>query len=224
MTRQSPKVHRDPPTRPPRLIDDGYIVDPEKVDPRLPYHGWESARDRWARSAERPVSTRVAWLIVATCVGVILAVLVLLLAAPRTAADVIPADSEPSRNLRPQLGAPQPVGVVPTGLPAGAPSPTGAIGTAFMGGWISWAEPELGGDYLATRFPRGTLVRICAVECLVRVTTDFGPSAAIDPPRIADLAVLDWEFLCRLPRERGVCRGTVETIAPVKLPATDAVK
>lgn len=48
----------------------------------------------------------------------------------------------------------------------------------------------------------------------------LGPSAAIDPPRIADLAVLDWEDISGLPRERGLVRGTVETIE-IELPATD---
>jgi hypothetical protein len=106
--------------------------------------------------------------------------------------------------------------------PTAEPAPSGEVGTALIGGWISWAEPDFGPDYLATRFPRGTLVRICAVECIVRVTTDFGPSAAIDPPRIADLAVLDWEQLCHLPRDRGLCRGTVETIGPrATLPPPD---
>jgi len=100
-----------------------------------------------------------------------------------------------------------------------AMSLSGEIGTALMAGWISWAEPDLGGDYLATRFPRGTLVRLCAVECIVRRTTDFGPSAAIVPSRIADLSVLDWEDISGLPRERGLVLGTVETIE-IELPAT----
>ena len=32
---RSPKIHRDPPTRPPHLIDDGFLDEPE---PRLPIH------------------------------------------------------------------------------------------------------------------------------------------------------------------------------------------
>ena len=120
------------------------------------------------------------------------------------------------------------VASVTSGDPAkdrtGAPTPTGGIGTALVGGWISWAEPFHGGDYLATRFPRGTLVRICAVECLLRRTTDFGPHAGIRPNRIADLAVLDWEQICRLPRDRGLCPGTVEAIPEIVLPATDSTE
>jgi hypothetical protein len=35
----SPKVHRDPPRRPqPPLIDDGYLIEPEPLDPRVPRH------------------------------------------------------------------------------------------------------------------------------------------------------------------------------------------
>lgn len=92
--------------------------------------------------------------------------------------------------------------------------------SALIAGWIGWAEPELGPNYLATRFPVGTLVRLCAIECIVRTTTDFGPSAAIDPPRIADLSVLDWEQIGGQPRSVGLIRGTIETIKAVPLPAT----
>ncbi len=109
----------------------------------------------------------------------------------------------------------------PAAVAVTTPTPTADIGTALIGGWIGWAEPELGPNYLATRFPRGTLVRICAVECITRRTTDFGPSAAIDPPRIADLSVLDWEAISGLPRSRGLVLGSIETINEAPLPATD---
>jgi hypothetical protein len=114
---------------------------------------------------------------------------------------------------------------IATASPETATPLSGAIGTALMAGLISWAEPELGPDYLATRFPIGTLVEICAVECIVRVTTDFGPSAAIDPPRIADLSVLDWEDISGLDRSRGLVRGTIETVGPrVTTPPTDTTR
>lgn len=112
---------------------------------------------------------------------------------------------------------------VRSGGSASVPAPSGGLGTALMAGNISWADPELGGDYLATRFPRGTLVRLCSERpvCILRTSNDFGPSEAIDPPRIADLAVLDWEQLCGLPRARGLCFGTIEAIENIPLPATD---
>ena len=107
-----------------------------------------------------------------------------------------------------------------TSLAAGASASVESV-AAIERGWISWAEPEHGGDYLAARLPRGTLVQLCARTCIVRRTTDFGPHAGIRPNRIADLAVLDWEVLCGLPRERGVCPGTIEVLASITLPATD---
>ncbi len=119
------------------------------------------------------------------------------------------------------MSEPRGYGSLSVGAPTSEPAPTSGIGTALIGGWIGWAEPELGPNYLATRFPRGTLVRICAVECITRRTTDFGPSAAIDPPRIADLSVLDWEAISGLPRSRGLVLGSIETINEAPLPATD---
>jgi hypothetical protein len=67
----SPKVHRDPPTRPPHLVDDGYLVEPEPLDDRIPWHGWEHARDRWARAGMRPISHGCAVLGLAVCLAVL---------------------------------------------------------------------------------------------------------------------------------------------------------
>jgi hypothetical protein len=105
-------------------------------------------------------------------------------------------------------------------LGAGAPSaaPEG-VNTAIQRGLIAWAEPDLGIDYLATRFPVGTLVEICSLNgCLIRRTNDFGP---VGRSKIADLAVLDWEHICGLPRSRGTCPGTIEAIGEIALPPTD---
>jgi hypothetical protein len=72
---RSPKLHRDPPTRPPHLVDDGYLVEPEPLDERVPYHGWESARDRWAR-AHRPAPLGCVHVALGICIGLWLAALV----------------------------------------------------------------------------------------------------------------------------------------------------
>lgn len=196
-----------------------YDPDPLTVesDPRIP-DAWESVRDRWTgrRRAGCSVFVVVVLLGASLISGTVAA-------RPETAPVYqFGAVPEVPRHLTPPSPA-----VAPRVQPSGSAesvlaTPRGDISTALLGGWISWAEPDLGPDYLATRFPVGTLVRICAVQCLFRTSTDFGPSAAIDPPRIADLAVLDWEQLCGLPRDRGLCRGTVEALGPSPtLPATD---
>jgi hypothetical protein len=69
MTHPSPKVHRDPPTRPPHLVDDGYYVEPEPL-------GWESARDRWEHP-HRPAPLGCVHVALGICIGLWLAALLL---------------------------------------------------------------------------------------------------------------------------------------------------
>lgn len=120
-----------------------------------------------------------------------------------------------SHGWRPAPPLPVVAALTPQSL---ASVPDVSVPAAIQRGLIAWAEPDHGGDYLATRFPVGTLVELCAKTCIVRRTNDFGP---VGRSKIADLAVLDWEQICELPRSRGVCPGTIEAIGDIKLPQTD---
>lgn len=154
----SSKVHRDPPTSPPHLIDDGYLVEPRHLDPRVPWHGWDHARDRWQRASDRPISQRAALAGCLASVALVLAVLALLIAAPRPASTIHPPASrsgqttEPVDVSRPSSAAlsgasvPSPSSRDPEAAGAAAspetaqpsPGPTGGIGTALVGGWATY--------------------------------------------------------------------------------------
>jgi hypothetical protein len=113
--------------------------------------------------------------------------------------------------------------------PVGAvePQPTGEVGTALIGGTLSYVSPRFGPEYLALPFPQGTVATICAVECVTRRSTDFGPDQRVHPNRIADLSAADFERVCGFtPAERvarGLCKGTVELEPPVD-PRDDAMR
>ncbi len=138
-----------PPSQPQGWIDpDPLYVEPERVDPRVPYHGWESMRERWARADREPASHRTAVTIVAGCIALAVAVILLLLAAPRSAANDIPTpdsagfrasfEDRSSGNLSQPTGAPFTVAPRAVAGHSGAPSPTGGIGTALIGGWATY--------------------------------------------------------------------------------------
>ena len=63
----------------------------------------------------------------------------------------------------------------------------------------------------AMRLPRGTVVVICgAGGCIERRVTDYGPSAAIRPARIADLYRPDFFAVCGCPSWSGTAQVTVK--------------
>jgi hypothetical protein len=98
----------------------------------------------------------------------------------------------------------------------------GSIGSALIAGQAGYAEESYGPRYLAAQLPRGTRVRICGAVCRVMTTTDYGPDPRIVPPRVADIAVRRWETICGLPRTRGLCDVTIETLdRGAVLPPTD---
>ena len=66
--------------------------------------------------------------------------------------------------------------------------------------------------YLALPAGPGIHVRICGVRCIDRVSNDKGPVASLH--RVADLNVADFEYVCGLPWARGLCRVSVEVLAP----------
>lgn len=162
---RSPKVHRDPPTKPaPWLDPDPLTVEPEPLDERIPWHGWESMRERWAEADRRPMSRRVAVVGLVVCVAVIAAVLVLLLATPRSAPVIQPAGTSeidaatadvassatPGGSGRALNGAPRGVPAsslplaalaVPEPIGSVAASPTGALGTALFSASATWCAP-----------------------------------------------------------------------------------
>ena len=104
--------------------------------------------------------------------------------------------------------------------------PTNAPANVSMAGSISgnagWAVPSLGASYLAVRLPRGTVVTVCGPgACWTTRTTDYGPSSKIVPPRVADIAVGQWQRVCGLPSSRGLCRVTILVGGLPIAPATD---
>jgi hypothetical protein len=108
----------------------------------------------------------------------------------------------------------------------GAPKySTVAAGTAVMppssvSGNAGWAVASLGASYLAVRLPRGTLVSVCGPgDCWTTRTTDYGPSSRITPPRVADIAVGQWQRVCGMSPSRGLCRVTI--VRTPMGPATD---
>jgi hypothetical protein len=62
----------------------------------------------------------------------------------------------------------------------------------------------------AMRLPRGTLVVICGGGgCIERRITDYGPSAAVHPERVADLYRADFFAICGCPSWSGTTTVTV---------------
>ena len=153
-------------------------------------------------------------------------------AAPRSAANVIPTVA--SGSGMPGASAPASSGnpSQPSGAPLG-PSPSaggtrlnGAPLEAYEGGrtgTIAWADESLGPRYLAVPIGPGHRVRICSARCVVMVSTDAGPNRErLQAGRIADLAVGVWERVCGLPRSAGLCLGSWTVVRSIATPpATD---
>ena len=81
--------------------------------------------------------------------------------------------------------------------------PVAGVASTYGPGWDGWlALPE----------GPGVRVRICgAGGCLVRTSTDAGPSLAMQRAgRIVDLDVPTFEAVCGVPWTRGLCRVTVQ--------------
>jgi hypothetical protein len=160
--------HRHPPTRPqPPLIDDGYLVEPEPIDPRVP----DTNSTRYSDEPPRPPPLGCVHLVLGICIGVWLAALVLLGSivadpVPSSAPDptvVVPRDlsglladaSGPELSGAPQEreggiaspmdrhdgGAPQPM---QDGF-ANQPAHSGEVGTGgLLGGWATWHDNGAG--------------------------------------------------------------------------------
>lgn len=80
-------------------------------------------------------------------------------------------------------------------------------------GIASWMPARFGPDYLALPAGPGYTVRICAARCLVMTSNDAGPDRAMQRAgRVADLAVEAWEYVCGLPRSRGLCEVSISTV------------
>ena len=63
----------------------------------------------------------------------------------------------------------------------------------------------------AMRLPRGTLVVICGEGgCIERTVTDYGPSKAAHPERVADLYRADFFAICGCPSWSGTTWVTVK--------------
>lgn len=172
-----------PPTRPPGWLDpDPLTVEPEPVEPRVPYHGWDLE--------PTPVRHEFALVGFGICLGIVLFALLFTVArsvdaASRSAPDPtvgVPRDlsglladaSDPELSGAPHL---------PASEPRPEASPTGEVGTALVGGYATWydaachpcaaAGPALrefvGPDW------RGSVVEVC------------GPAGAC-----VSVALLDW--------------------------------
>jgi hypothetical protein len=144
-----------PPTRPPRLVDDGYYVEPEPLGPT-------SARDRWARAGERPISLGCVHVAIGIFAGIWLAALLLVGssivdAAPSSGQTTDRIDVSPASSAA-LSGAPHVRGAVDPGngshagfsledslarfpRPGSAPQPTGEIGTALYSASATWCAP-----------------------------------------------------------------------------------
>ena len=77
-----------------------------------------------------PVSYRTAWLIVAVCAATVLAVVVLLLAAPRAAAEPFSEEWAHARSRTGEMDRRQLSGL--------GVAPSGEVGTALIGGWATY--------------------------------------------------------------------------------------
>jgi hypothetical protein len=138
----------------------------------------------------------------------VLAVLLIVLAASRPAVDptsshaaAILAESGPAQSgaVSPGLRA-----ALRTVVVSDSQIHSDTASVAFSG-YAGWASSSLGSRYLAMRLPRGTRVRLCGpAACWTTRTTDFGPSSLIRPPRVADVAVGQWERIAGLGRRYGL--------------------
>lgn len=135
-------------------------------------------------------------------------------AAPRPA-PVIPAvptmgsDHEPDlgRTGAPSAGttaaSPTPAGADPTSAPATFVTRQG-IASTYGPGWDGW---------IASPFPRGTVLEICGLGgCATRTTNDVGPNQRIHPDRVVDLDVPTFELVCGVSWRMGLCPVTVTMI------------
>lgn len=78
-------------------------------------------------------------------------------------------------------------------------------------GIASWMPARFGPAYLALPEGPGVTVRICAVRCLVMVSTDAGPDLAMQRrARVADIGLATWEYICACSRRLGLARVSVE--------------
>lgn len=94
------------------------------------------------------------------------------------------------------------------------------LAAVTVAGVASWMPPKYGDDYLALPEGPGHTVTICAERCRTMTSTDAGPDRAMQRRgRVADIGVRAWEYICGVPRSRGLCRVTV-TYGLV-VPATD---
>ncbi len=251
----SPKVHRDPPTKPqPWLDPDPLTVEPEPVDERIPYHGWEL-------EPERPISAGCAWFGLGVCVGTIVMALLITVgnavAAPRSAAVIPPtgtsADAEAPVASRAEA-TPGGMGQQPTGAPSAAPSlvatgggtplsrsegpvpsPTGKVGSAIVAARGTWAYANAshGPRYLAIPEGPGWIVEVCGpLGCLERVSTDAGPELWLQRAgRIGDLSSADFRAICG-PLSAGLCSGSYSILGaadqsgddPPRDPRDDAMR
>lgn len=223
----------DPPSRPePALIDDGYLVDPEPVEPRVPYLGW------YHPPRPKPIRHEVALVGFGVCIGIVAFTLLLTIVRALDGSSIAaPSNAPPVGRSSPSDGrgalARETASVslsrvaghsVAPVRPGGNPQPTGAVGAALIGGVLSYVAPRYGPEYLALPFPRGTVAEICGpADCVLRRSTDFGPDQRVHPDRIADLSAADWQVVCGLPLSRGTCRGTVELEPPVD-PSDDRMR
>ena len=116
--------------------------------------------------------------------------------------------NSPAPSLRPRVAA---VREAPSSHSASVTGQS-AIGTALVAGIASTYGPGFDG-YLALPAGRGIHVRICgAGGCIDRVSNDAGPVPSLH--RVADLDVSDFEYVCAAPWTRGLCRVSVEVLAP----------
>jgi len=99
------------------------------------------------------------------------------------------------------------------------------LATVIVSGVASWMPEQYGDDYLALPDGAGQTVTICAARCKTMTSTDAGPDRAMQRAgRVADIGVKAWEYICGVPRSRGLCRVTVDYGGPVAtLPPTDTM-
>lgn len=163
------------------------------------------------------------------------ALLLLLIAAPRSASD--PALSQGGLTGQGRSGAPPASGTSllrpaapsvakaserPDSVVTASDAPTHTAADVTIEGIASWVAPKWGHDYLAMRLPRGTRVTLSGPGGTWHaVVNDYGPARRTG--RIADIAVGRWEDITGLDRSLGLARITVVITkrAAIALPETD---
>jgi hypothetical protein len=101
----------------------------------------------------------------------------------------------------------------------------GRIARPMIGGDANFADPVHGSRYLAIRFPRGTLTRVCGKgRCMILRSTDYGPKRSTGD--IADIGLASFARICGYTvaeaRLRGECRVSIALIEELPAPpATD---